>query len=79
MKKSLLTLFLFLAALQVSAQYGPVDPVSIEEVVTVNGAEGKIEFEAYIEPGYHMYSTDIPAGGPVATSVTYQVDRKSVV
>ena len=73
MKKSLLTLFLFLAALQVSAQYGPVDPVSIEEVVTVNGAEGKIEFEAYIEPGYHMYSTDIPAGGPVATSVTYQV------
>ena len=73
MKKSLLTLFMFLAAFQVSAQYGPVDPVSIEEVVTVDGAEGKIEFEAYIEQGYHMYSTDIPAGGPVATSVTYQV------
>ena len=73
MKKTLLSLFLCLAALQVSAQFGPVDPVSIEEVVTVNGAEGKIEFEAYIEPGYHMYSTDIPAGGPVATSVTYQI------
>ena len=73
MKKTLLSLFLFLAALQVSAQFGPVDPVSIEEVVTVNGAEGKIEFEAYIEPGFHMYSTDIPAGGPVATSVSYQL------
>ena len=73
MKKTLLSLFLFLAALQVSAQFGPVDPVSIEEVVTVNGAEGKIEFEAYIEPGYHMYSTDIPAGGPVAANVTYRV------
>ena len=73
MKKSLLSLFLFLAALQVSAQFGPVDPVSIEEVVTVNGDEGKIEFEAYIEPGFHMYSTDIPAGGPVATSVSYQL------
>lgn len=73
MKKTLLSLFLFLAALQVSAQFGPVDPVSIEEVVTVNGDEGKIEFEAYIEPGFHMYSTDIPAGGPVATSVSYQL------
>ena len=73
MKKTVLSLILFLAALQVNAQFGPVDPVSIEEVVTVNGGEGKIEFEAYIEPGYHMYSTDIPAGGPVATSVTYRV------
>ena len=73
MKKTLLSLFLFLAALQVSAQFGPVDPVSIEDVVTVNGDEGKIEFEAYIEPGFHMYSTDIPAGGPVATSVSYQL------
>ena len=73
MKKTLLSLFLFFAALQVSAQFGPVDPVSIEEIVTVNGAEGKIEFEAYIEPGYHMYSTDIPAGGPVAANVTYRV------
>ena len=73
MKKTLLSLLLFLAALQVSAQFGPVDPVSIEEVVTVNGDEGKIEFEAYIEPGFHMYSTDIPAGGPVATSVSYQL------
>ena len=64
---------LLFAALQVNAQFGNVDPVSFEENVTVNGAEGIIEFEAYIEPGYHLYSTDIPEGGPTPMSVTFNV------
>ena len=35
--------------------------------------DGAIEFEAYIEQGFHLYSTDIPEGGPTPMEVTYSV------
>ncbi len=63
---------LLFAALQANAQFGNVEPVTFEDNISVNGSEGTIEFEAYIEPGYHLYSTDIPEGGPVPMSVTYR-------
>ena len=73
MKKLIFSLMLLLTTLQVSAQFGNVEPVTFEETLTVNGSEGTIEFEAYIESGYHLYSTNIPDGGPTPTSVTYSV------
>lgn len=71
--KKILLLLMLLPLMNVNAQFGGEEPVAIEESVTVNGTEGTITFEAFIEPGYHMYSTDIPEGGPTATSVTFRV------
>ena len=71
MKKFLLSLLLPLFVMQVAAQ--AQEPVSVEEIVTINGQEGTIEFEAYIEPGFHIYSTEAPKGGPLPTTVTFRV------
>ena len=73
MRKILLSLMLFLTTLNLSAQFGNIEPVTFEENVVVNGADGTIEFEAYIEDGFHLYSTDIPEGGPTPMEVTYSV------
>ena len=64
---------LLFTTLSLSAQFGNVEPVTFEEVVSVNGADGTIEFEAYIEQGYHLYSTNIPEGGPTPTEVSFSV------
>lgn len=73
MKKLLFSLMLLMTAFQVSAQFGNFEPVTFEETMTVNGADGTIEFEAYIEDGYHLYSTNIPAGGPIPMEVKYSL------
>ena len=73
MKKVFLSLVMLLLTLQASAQFGGFDPVTMEEVVTVNGNEATIELEAYIESGYHLYSTNVPDGGPMPLTVKYHV------
>lgn len=73
MKKLFLSLMLLFTTLSLSAQFGNVEPVTFEEVVSVNGTDGTIEFEAYIEQGYHLYSTNIPEGGPTPTEVSFSV------
>lgn len=73
MKKILLSLMSLLIVFQANAQFGGVEPVSVEETMVVNGADGTLKFEAYIESGYHMYSTDIPAGGPTPASISFQI------
>lgn len=73
MKKLFLSLMLLFTTLSLSAQFGNVEPVTFEEVVSINGADGTIEFEAYIEQGYHLYSTNIPEGGPTPTEVSFSV------
>jgi thiol:disulfide interchange protein DsbD len=73
MKKFILWMLVLLPLLHANAQFGGEDPVTVEESVIVNGAEGVITFEAFIESGYHMYSTNIPDGGPTPTSVTFRV------
>ena len=73
MKKLFLSLMLLFTTLSISAQFGNVEPVTFEELVSVNGADGTIEFEAYIEQGYHLYSTNIPEGGPTPTEVTFSI------
>ena len=67
MKKLILSLFLFVTALQAGAQ----QPVSVSHDVTAKGSEIVVEFIAEIEPGYYMYSTDIPKGGPKPTYVKF--------
>ncbi len=73
MKKILFSLMLLMTTLQLSAQFGNFEPVTFEENVTVDGADGIIEFEAYIESGYHLYSTNIPEGGPAPMEVSFSV------
>ena len=73
MKKVLLSLLLFVTTLNLSAQFGGIEPVTFEENVVVNGADGTIEFEAYIEDGFHLYSTNIPEGGPTPMEVNYSL------
>ena len=50
---------------------GALQPVAVSHDVTAKGSEGVIEFVAEIEPGYYMYSTDIPKGGPKPTYVKF--------
>ena len=73
MKKIFLLMLMLLPLLHANAQFGGAEPVTIEESVAVNGAEGTVTFNAFIEPGYHMYSTNIPDGGPTPASVTFRV------
>ena len=73
MKKIFLLMLMLLPLLHANAQFGGAEPVTIEESVAVNGAEGTITFNAFIEPGYHMYSTNIPDGGPTPASITFRV------
>ena len=73
MRKFVLSLFVTLLAFQANAQFGGYDPVSMEEFFTVKGSEGTIEFEASIEDGYHLYSSDVPKGGPTPLSIKFHV------
>ena len=65
MKKFFMMLAVLFTALQVMAQ----QPVKVTHEVELDGDKGTIEFVAEIAEGYHMYSTDIPAGGPKPTSL----------
>ncbi|MBQ5818137.1 MAG: thioredoxin family protein [Bacteroidaceae bacterium] len=66
MKKLLFTLLVFVA----SAVYGQMEnPVIISSSVDVAGGEATLKFKAAIESGWHLYSTDLPAGGPTSATV----------
>ncbi len=73
MKKTFFSLLMMLLALPMAAQFGGYDPVSMEETFTVKGNEGVISFNAAIDPGYHLYSTDIPDGGPTPLTIKFHV------
>ena len=62
---------MLLSVLQAAAQFGGFDPVSMEETVTVKGSEGTIVFDALVDDGFHLYSTNVPKGGPMPLSVKY--------
>ncbi len=70
MKKTLLFLLLTLSV-QVYAQF--VNPVSVKLDKSIDGVNGVLTFTASIESGWHMYSTNIPEGGP--TSTTFNVEK----
>ena len=69
MKKLLFTLLLFVA----SAVYGQMEtPVTISSTVDVAGNEATLTFKAAIEAGWHLYSTNLPAGGPTSATVEFE-------
>lgn len=70
-KKTVLSALAVLVAQITFAQM--FNPVTVEHELSVNGSEGAIVFAAEIEDGWHLYSTDIAAGGPTAASVTFEV------
>ena len=64
MKKTLLTWICLVIVLAVKAQM--VDPVHFKaELKTGNGAEAEIVFNATIDQGWHVYSTEIGEDGPI--------------
>ena len=65
MRKTLSTLLLTMMAVSVMAQM--MDPVHFKsELKTTAGkAQGEIVFTATIDPGWHVYSTDLGQDGPI--------------
>lgn len=61
---------LFFITLSAYAQM--FNPVQVEQTLAVNGAEGELVFTAFIEEGWHLYATDMPAGGPTVANVTFE-------
>lgn len=69
MKKLLFTLLVFVA----SAVYGQMEnPVIISSSVDVADGVATLKFKAAIESGWHLYSTDLPAGGPTSATVEFE-------
>ena len=72
MKRLLLLLALPCLALAVNAQMH--EPVRVSrELKKVSDNAVELVFKADIEPGWHVYSTDLGPGGPI--SATFNVDR----
>lgn len=69
--KKLFTLLMLLVTAQMYAQFQ--DPVQMKHSLKVDGDEATLTFTAEIDNGWHLYSTDLPEGGP--TSATLNVDK----
>ena len=48
-----------------------IEPVKWKVSMQGEGNEKEIVFHAYIEDGWHLYATDIPSGGPIPTSFSF--------
>ena len=79
MKKTLLTWICLVIVLAVKAQM--MDPVHFKaELKTGNGAEAEIVFNATIDQGWHVYSTEIGEDGPIeATFNVVKMDGAEVI
>ena len=72
MKKLLSTLLLLLSVLTIKAQMQ--DPVHFRsELKRISDTEAELLFQATIDDGWHVYSTDLGKGGPI--SATFHADR----
>ena len=72
MKRIVLMAMMLLSMLMAWAQM--MDPVHFSsELKTGKGAEGEIVFTAKIDPGWHVYSTDLGSDGPI--SATFNVSK----
>ena len=69
MKRTLSTLLFLVAVLMVQAQM--MDPVHFTSQLKMgSGAEAEIVFTAKIDPGWHVYSTELGQDGPIEASFT---------
>lgn len=72
MKKKLALAFLLLTAIFAHAQI--VEPIqSSTQLKTNNSSEGEIIFSLKIDKGWHVYSTDLGANGPI--EATFNVNK----
>ena len=71
MKRILFIIALIVSTLLASSQI--VDPVKWTfSQNKVSGDEFEINFTAKIDKGWHLYSTDLPEGGPIKTSFYFE-------
>jgi len=74
MKKNFLLLFLcfFIGTIQAQIQ----DPVTFKsELKVISDTEAEVVFTGTIDPGWHVYSTNLGDGGPISAS--FNVEKKS--
>ena len=72
MKKAIFPLFLYIFPLLLQAQI--LEPVTFKtELKKVSDEKVEIVFTGTIDPGWHVYSTDLGDGGPI--SATFHVDK----
>ncbi len=74
MKKISVTFILLLSLLYVNAQM--VNAISWTFDSKQNGNEAELIFSANIEEGWHLYDTDLPEGGPIATVFVFEDSTK---
>ena len=61
--------WMFFASMQAQI-FTPVHwNISLEET---GGGEKSIVFAATIDKGWHLYDMDLPSGGPISTSFTFE-------
>ncbi|MCK3682920.1 cytochrome c biogenesis protein CcdA [Maribellus sp. YY47] len=70
MKKIAFVLALFVTTLVAQAQI--VNPTKWSFDSKQNGNEVDLIFEATIDAGWHLYDTDLPEGGPIATTFVFE-------
>ncbi|MBK6284329.1 MAG: thioredoxin family protein [Draconibacterium sp.] len=70
MKKISVLFTLIFATFLINAQI--VNPTKWEFDSKQNGKEVDLIFKATIESGWHLYDTDLPEGGPIATSFVFE-------
>lgn len=68
--KKFLTLLMLLVTVQIYAQFH--NPITVKHECKVDGNEGVIVFNAVIDKGWHLYSTNLPEDGP--TSATFNTE-----
>lgn len=73
MKKRLISLLLFTVAIFFTATAQPINPVSWKySSEKISDTEYSLIFKAELDAHWHLYSTDLPEGGPVATTITLE-------
>lgn len=71
MKKILLSLLILILSVQTNAQIQ--EPVRFSSKLNIiSDTEAEITFSGLINSGWHIYSTEMPSGGPVSTSISIE-------
>ena len=69
MKRIVCLLFLHLVGFSYGQDKGQFE-ISVASQTVVAGSHSKAVFTARMEPGWHLYSTSQPSGGPIPTTIT---------
>ena len=75
MKRKFLFVLLLLAAVAQSQILKPVTWTTSTE--KVNASEFDLVITAEIDPGWHLYSQNVPDGGPIPTTISFSEPGES--